>query len=212
VWLAGLDQSVPDVQCPLGRHDDLVTAFTGVTGAADGELVTGHLAVGERHVVVVDGQVERAEHLVAQRSLHGQHCVSTVLVGDLDAVGCGRDQPLDDGRGVGRVRDEEDLELAAEIDDEVVDRAAVVVAAQRVLGLARRDAAEVVGEARVDERGRSGTPDQCLAKMAHVEQSHRVADGRVLSEDTAARVLQWHVPSPELGELRTECDVSVVQG
>ena len=158
------------------------------------------------------GRSRAREHLVAQRPLHGQHGVLTVLVGDLDALRCGRPQPLDDGRRVRRVRHEEDLELAAQVDDDVVDRAAVLVAAQGVLRLARLDAAEVVGEAGVDERRRPRTAHEGLAQMADVEQPDRVPDRRVLGQNTPAGVLQRHAPTAELGELRTEGDVSVVQG
>ena len=47
--------------------------------------------------------------------------------------------------------------------------------------------------------------------MADVEQADRLTYGLVLGEHATAGVLQRHVPAAELGELRTEGDVSVVQ-
>jgi hypothetical protein len=67
-----------------------------------------------------------------------------------------RRQPPDDRAAVGGVRDEEDLRLAADVRDEVVDDAARrVVAAQRVLRLPDADPAQVVGQPVVDEVDRA---------------------------------------------------------
>jgi hypothetical protein len=48
--------------------------------------------------------------------------------------------------------------------------------------------------------------------VADVEDTDRLAHGDVLLQDTAARVLDGHVPAAEVGELRAERDVAVVQG
>ena len=96
--------------------------------------------------------------------------------------------------------------------DEVVDDAARVVAAQGVLRRARLDAAHVVGQARVDEVGRAGTRHRGLAEVAHVEHADTLTHRGVLGDDAAAGVLDRHVPATEVGHLRAEGDVAVVQG
>ena len=86
----------------------------------------------------------------------------------------------------------------------------VVVAAERVLRLARRDLAQVVAQRRVDVVGRAGPGDHRLAEVADVEDADGLPDGGVLL-DHAGGVLQRHAPAAELGELRPESDVPVVQ-
>lgn len=123
---------------------------------------------------------------------------------------------LDDRRRVGRVGDEEDVVVAADVGDEVVDDAAVVLAAHRVLGLTGTDAAQVVGEARVDEVDRADvagtTADAGLAEVAHVEETDALAHRRVLGDDTATGVLDRHLPPAEVGHLGAEGDVTVMDG
>ena len=72
------------------------------------------------------------------------------------------------------------------------------------------DPAEVVGERAVDVRRRARARDHGLAEVADVEDADRLADGRVLL-DHAGGVLQRHRPAAELGELRAERHVAVVQ-
>ena len=73
------------------------------------------------------------------------------------------------------------------------------------------DASEVVGEARVEERRRPRPAHQRLAEVAHVEQAHRIADGGVFGQHSPTGELQRHAPATELGELRTEGHVTIVQ-
>ena len=72
-----------------------------------------------------------------------------------------------------------------EVGDEVVDDAAVVRAAQRVLGVAGRDPAQVRREAPVDERRRPRPGDRQLAEVAHVEDPDGRAHRRVLGDGPA---------------------------
>ena len=50
-----------------------------------------------------------------------------------------------------------------------------------------------------------------LAEVRHVEDPGTGTHGGVLLDDAAARVLQRHLPAAELGELRTEGQVPVMQ-
>ena len=95
---------------------------------------------------------------------------------------------------------------------EVVDDAAVLVAAQGVLRLARGDAVEVVGEAGVQEVLGAAAGDQRVAQVRHVEEADALTHGRVLGDDTAAGVLDRHRPAAEVGHLGAERHVLVVQG
>lgn len=157
-------------------------------------------------------QTQRLEHLVALRALDGDDAVVAVQVRDGDALRRGGLQPSDDLGGVGRVGDEEDVVVGLEVDDEVVDDAPRVVAAQGVLRRAGLDAAHVVGQARVDEVGRARAGHRGLAEVAHVEDADALAHCGVLGDDAAARVLDRHVPATEVGHLGAEGDVAVVQG
>ena len=162
---------------------------------------------------MVGRQAERLDQLAAARPLHGEHGERAVEVLDLDARRRVGPEPVDDLAAVGGVRDEEDLVLAADVGDEVVDHAAArLVAAQRVLRLAGADLAQVVGEPVVHEVDGAGPADDPLAEVADVEDPDRLAHGDVLLEHATARVLDRHVPAAEVGELGAEGDVPVVQG
>jgi hypothetical protein len=135
-----------------------------------------------------------------------------VEVADLDPVGCLGVEPTHDLGGVRGVRDEEDLVRVAVVGDEVVDHAAgLVVAAERVLGLTGTDAVEVVGQRCVDVAGRTRAAHDGLAEMAHIEDPDALADGQVLLDHPAARVLDRHLPAAEIGHLRAQVNVAPVQ-
>ncbi len=137
-----------------------------------------------------------------------------MVVADLDAVGRGLVEPADDLGGVGGVGHEQQVLVVAVVDDQVVDDAAgVLVAAQRVLRLARADLGQVVGQRRVDELGGAGPGDHGLAEVADVEDADRRADRGVLLDHAtlAAGVLERHRPATELGELRAQRLVAVVE-
>ena len=90
-----------------------------------------------------------------------------------------------------------------QVGDEIVDHAAGVVTAQRVLGLARRDPAEVVGQAVVHELRRSGPAHPRLAEVGYIEQADGLPYGGMLAQHTAAArgVFNGHLPAAEVGEL-----------
>ena len=134
-----------------------------------------------------------------------------MVVDDLHTVGGRLGEAADHLGGVGGVGHEQHVLVVVEVGDQVVDDATRgLVAAERVLRLARLDLAQVVAQGRVDVGGRAGTADHRLAEVAHVEDADRLADRGVLL-DHAGGVLQRHGPAAELGELRPERDVSVVQ-
>ena len=130
---------------------------------------------------------------------------------DRHALGRPLGQPSGHLGGVGGVRDQQHPVVGVEVGDQVVDDpAGGVVAAQRVLGLAVLDPAEVVGERGVDVVGGSRADDGDLAEVAHVEDADRLTDGGVLL-DHAGGVLQRHRPAAEVGELRAQRHVPLVQ-
>ena len=117
---------------------------------------------------------------------------------------------IDHGCGVGGVGHQEHFVVGHVVGDEIVDHAARIVAAQRVLGLAGSDAAEVVGQRGVDVFAAApGPAHQCLAEMTDVEEADGVA-GRVVLADRA-RVGHRHEPAPEFGEAGTQFAVAVLQ-
>ena len=160
---------------------------------------------------MTDRQADRLEHLVRVGSLHRQHGVRLVVVGDRDPVGLVRLEPALDLGAVGGVGDEQHVVVVVEVGDQVVDDATGRgVAGQGVLRPARADPAEVVGQAGVEVLHRAVTADHDLAEVADVEDPDRAADRGVLLEDPGG-VLQRHLPAAELGELGPEGDVAVVQ-
>src|SRR5690606_35202654 len=114
--------------------------------------------------------------------LHGQHGTRAVFVGDRQAGRRAVGQRGDDGGGVGGVGHQEDLVVGDVVGDQVVDHPAVVGAAQRVLGFAGADAAQVVGERGVDVLGRTRPRHQRLAEVADVEQTDGGAGGGVFGD------------------------------
>ena len=192
-----------------GRQQ-LVAVLTGVAAAAHPHRHARQGRVGVTHVVHVGGQAQFGEHVRRARALHGQHRVGPVLVGDGQPRGCGLFQRGDHGGGVGGVGHQEDLVGTDVVGDQVVDDAARVVAAQRVLRLTRLNAIEVVGERGVDELRGAGPANQCLAQVTDIEQAHGVAGSGVLGDGAGVR--HRHQPSAELGELRAQFAMTVLQG
>ena len=119
-------------------------------------------------------------------------------------------QRLDHRGGVGGVGHQEDLVVGDVVGDQVVDDATGFGAAQRVLRLARPDAAQVVGERGVDELRGARSADQRLTEVADVEQADRVAGGGVLTD--RARIRHRHQPAAELGETGAQLTMAVFQG
>ncbi len=115
----------------------------------------------------------------------------------------------DHGGGVGGIGHQEDLVRPDVVGDQIVDDTAGLVAAQRVLGLARLDAIEVVGECGVDEPRGAGPANQRLAQVADVEQTDGIAGRGVLGDGAGIR--HRHQPAAELGETRAQLAVAVLQ-
>ena len=156
------------------------------------------------------GSPSAADDLGRPRSLHGQHRVRPVLVGDGQPGRRVLLQRGDHGGGVGGVGHQEDLVVGDVVGDQVVDDPAGFGAAQRVLRLAGPDAAQVVGERRVDELGGARARTRRLAEVADVEQADGVAGGGVLAD--RAGIGHRHQPAAELGEARAELAVPILQG
>ena len=119
-----------------------------------------------------------------------------------------RGQVRDVDGAVARVDDEQVAALAA-VGDEVVDDAAVLIREQRVLGLARREAVEVVGEHALQEVVRRGAGDQHLPHVRDVEDAGGGAHRAHLVDH--ARVLDGHLPTGEGDEAPARFRVAVVQ-
>ncbi len=196
---------VDDLIAYLDGPDELLLVPNAANAAAVGALLRAAAPAG---VAVTDRHADLA--VLAVQGPRSREVLAEVLP---QATGADAPGHLDDLAAVGGVGDEEDLVLAADVGDEVVDDAAArLVAAQRVLRLARADLAQVVGEPVVHEVDRTRTPDDPLAQVADVEDPHGLPHGDVLLEHAAARVLDRHVPAAEVGELGAERDVAVVQG
>ena len=112
-------------------------------------------------------------------------------------------------RGVGGVGHQEDLVVADVVGDQVVDHAAGLVAAQRVLRLARPDPVEVVGECGVDVLRGARPAHERLAEVADVEQADGGARRGVLAD--GAGIGDRHQPAAELREGRAELPVPVLE-
>ena len=149
------------------------------------------------HVVVARRKTGGRHHLVGESALHRQHGVFPMLVDHRDTARRSLRQKRHHLRAIRRVRDHEDLFGRLEIDDHVVDHAAIGVADQGVLSLTRADLAKVRRQAPVDEVSSSRPSHRRFAKMTDVENADRVTDRRVLGQHPGAGVLHWHRPSAE---------------
>ena len=186
--------------------------LAGVAGAADDERHA--VARGSARTPCTRGRrAGRARR--AARPSRGPWTASTACSRcwstTVTPVGRGRRRMRTTSGGVRRVRDEEDVVVDREVGDEVVDDAAGLVAQQRVLRLAGRDAPEGVGEHGVEERGRAGAGDRRLAEVRDVEDADPLAHRGVLGDDAAAGVLERHRPAAEVAQLGAERQVPVVQ-
>jgi hypothetical protein len=126
-----------------------------------------------------------------------------MIVDHLDAGRRSGGEPADYLSRVRRIRNQERLVRRGQVGDEIVDHTAGVVTAQRVLGLARCDPAEVVGQAVVHELRRSGSAHPRLAEVGYIEQSDGLPYSGMLAQHTAATrgVFNGHLPAAEVGEL-----------
>src|SRR5262249_12447670 len=96
----------------------------------------------------------------------------------------------------------EEVALVADaIEDRVVDRAAALVAPERVLRLSDGQPPGVVGRDLLAERERGRSAQLDLAHVGNVEEPDLRPHRRVLGEDAA--VLDGHLPAAELDESRS---------
>ena len=164
--LPGLEDGVPQLAGAVGVDQQLVAVLAGVAGPADGHL-GGAVRAGaghERHVGSSPGRPSSSSTCSERGPCTARTATSacrSVTVTPAGAASASRAQHLG---GVGGVRHQQHVVRTVQVDDQVVDDAAAPsVAAQRVLRLARADARQVVGQARVDERrgARVRAPSPC---------------------------------------------------
>ena len=104
-----------------------------------------------------------------------------------------------DARGVD---DEEEFLRLDLIDVEVVNRAAALVAHERVLALPGLQFADVIGQHAVEEFRRRAAAHHDFAHVRDVEQSGGGAHGVVLLQD--AGVMERHFPAAEINQARAQ--------
>ena len=199
-------KGIEDRRAVVPRRQQLVAAFTGVSGPAHPHRILRvthrQLGIGEGHVVHLRRHAQVREHLRRAWALNRDDTEVAMTVPDLDpGRGNGRER-RDHCSRVRGVRNHEHLVVGHPVDDQVVDDPAGVVGAQRVLGLARRDLVQIVGEGAVDELRSSRSGDGRLAEVTDVEYPDRLTHGSVLGD--GARIGHRHVPSAECRETRAQ--------
>ena len=209
VFLAGLEQLVPQRRGVRVVDDELEAVLAGVAGAAD-KGVNARDLTGHRRVIrqLVDGLLlvvldERDEDLRGLGALDGDHgnVAGLGLEVHVKAVRA-LVESLPDDVDVRRVGDDEELRLAQAVGDEVVEDAAVFGDDHRVLRLAHRERGEV-RDKRVGEELRGAVAvDPDFAHVGEVKEAGGFADGAVLLE--LAAVLERHVPRAKRGKGRAE--------
>ena len=132
-----LDKSVKNHACLIPRRQQFVAVLAGVAGSAYPHVDATEFGVRVSHVIHVGRQAQTADDFGRFRSLHGEHRVRAVFVGDRQSRGCALRKRRDDGAGVRGVGHQEDLVVGDVVGDQVVDDSTGIGAAQRVLRLAR---------------------------------------------------------------------------
>ena len=110
---------------------------------------------------------------------------------------------------VARIDDQEILLLAAAVNQQVVDRAAVLVEHHAVEDGAVGEGADIVGEDMVHKLLSLRAGDEHLAHVAHVEDAGPVAHRVVLLDDSG--ILDGHVKTGKRAHLGALCHVVAVQ-
>jgi hypothetical protein len=95
------------------------------------------------------------------------------------------------------------------VDDQVVDDSPALVGQQRVLGLAGREAVDIVRERALEQIARARPLHLELAHVRDVEDARVGPHGAVLRDD--ALVLDGHLPAGERHHPRPELDVPIVK-
>ena len=211
---AGLDEPLPVVVDSFGSVVNLEAVLARVACAADDEGAIGRTGVDrlcrvELHLPACDAQ-HLLDPLLGLGTLHGYLAVMVthVLQVDVEALGL----LLHPGPvlvDVGGVDNEEIVVLAHAVDQQVVDRSAVLVAHHAVENLSHRCATDVVGKDVLHIALSIFALDGDFAHVADVEDAAAGAHSLVLVGDVG--VLYGHVESGEGRHQRAQCHVFVVQ-
>ena len=126
------DDRVPELDRVLGRAHQLDARLARVAGAAHHHLDAVDLA----HRMRERRRLRQAERRDRGRPLHGEQRVLVGGIAHLGAADLALLQPAVRGLPVACVDDEQRVERADAVGDQVVDDAAALVREQRVLGLA----------------------------------------------------------------------------
>ena len=166
-----------------------------------------------RHRVLAEGELGGVdvEHVGDQRervgALDREHRPLGGRVPHLDVVTGDRLQPVHDSRRVGRVGHDHPALGAVAVDDQVVQHAAVLGGAQRVLRRTVDERAGIVGERAVHGCRRTLTDEEDRAQVGDVEHADTFAHRGVLHDRPGEA--DRHLPSGELGDLRPGRGVAV---
>jgi hypothetical protein len=200
---------------PLGfvrGSEQLEPVLAGVAGAGQQDRRAGH-GRGIAGVVLHPGQVgvgQRGQDALGARALQGDQGVVGGAVRDRGVLPPGPlGQRLAHGRGVGGVRDHEELAGGHPVDDQVVDDPAVRGADHGVTGPAGRQRGRLPDQGVVQRVGGVRAGDRDLAHVRQVEQAGRRAYRVVLCR--LAAVPQRHQPPGEAGQRRSEALVHAGQ-
>ena len=197
------------VGAELRRHP--VDRFDGVGRAGHG------LGVGEvRHprLEVVDdvaldavvGEDERRRAVVVADRPGALDARRGVRTGEPVAAQPG--DPIENLPPIGRVYNHQNLGIQS-VHHNIVEDAAIVGAAQRVLRTTGCQSRNVVRSERLDECQRIRAAKPQPSHVREIEQADCRANGGVLGDD--ALILNWHLPAAELDESRTGRHVLIKQ-
>src|SRR6266446_1194786 len=152
----------------------------------------------------------RRENRVSLRSLYCHHRSLCTQIVQLDSIAVEPDEPFAihvDIRGV----DAQHVMLRRKpIDDEIIDRAAIGRANQRVLRLAVDEARGRIGERMLEQRERLWSPQFELAHVAQVENAGGRAHRQMLFYDTA--IVERHLEAAKLRHSRAELAMQTEKG
>jgi hypothetical protein len=104
---------------------------------------------------------------------------------------------------------QEEFVVAQEIDDKIVNDAAVFIEEKGIVAVAGGEALDVIGEKAIEPGSSAGAGDDELAHVRDIEKAGLGADGEVLIDDAA--VLDRHEPAPEGDHLSAESEVFFVE-
>ena len=171
---AGGQQAVPERSGVLGLADQLDAGLAGVSGAGNDRRHAAHLGAREaerRQLRQLDqrqrGRALQREHRQLGRPVVHRH-VGRQALGQPGVVGV----------GAAGVDDQQQVVVGEPVDDQVVHGAARVLEQQRVLGVARADPVEIVGQRGLREPDRPRAAQLELAHVRDVEDARMAAHRR----------------------------------